>query len=176
MKIIIKRYRTKTNTIDGHVFIDGSRICDCAENAIHSLPTGKYTIAIIKCHQHARKMPVILLHQDIAPNCDHCAAIKCVNNNTCMPCYCAMLKAGNGVYNRKDGSIIVGRYLAPGCLSHPKDTFDVIYQRIRKSCERGHTITLYIIDDHPKSYGPDFSPYEMGRLALATMGGRPLNI
>lgn len=174
MKIVIKRYRKKATTIDGHVFINGSRICDCAENAINSLPIGQYAITIIKCMQHARKMPIVLLHKDIAPNCHHCEALECVNNNTCMPCYCAMLKAGNGVYHRTDGSIIVGRYLAPGCLSHPKDAFDCIYDRIRKNVERGNEVTLEVTEDYPKS--KELTNFEIGTHILAQMGGRPINI
>ena len=55
-----------------------------------------------------------------------------------------MLKPGNGVYNRTDGSIIVGEYIAPGCLKHPKTAFDNLYDRIRKNIERGNKVTLTI--------------------------------
>ena len=55
-----------------------------------------------------------------------------------------MLKPGNGVYNRTDGSIIVGEYLVPGCLKHPKTAFDNLYDRIRKNLERGNPVTLTI--------------------------------
>ena len=55
-----------------------------------------------------------------------------------------MLCPGNGVYNREDGSIIVGEYLVPGCLKHSRFTFDNLYDRIRKNLERGKAVTLTI--------------------------------
>lgn len=185
MNIIITRYRKKSQTIDGklkittsteHGLTESLPLCDTAENALTALPAGKYQICIIKCKQHARKMPVVLIHKDVKPSCEHCNDLEFVCNNTSLPCYCAMLKPGNGVYNRKDGSILVGTYLAPGCLKHPKRAFDAIYDRIRKSAERGHEITLQIIEDYPKSICPDLTPFVMGTRALAQMGGKPLNI
>lgn len=185
MNIIITRYRKKSQTIDGklkittsteHGLTESLPLCDTAENALTALPAGKYRIAILKCKQHARKMPVILIPNEVKPNCEHCKDIEFVCNNTTMPSKCIQLCPGNGVYNRKDGSILVGTYLAPGCLKHPKRAFDAIYDRIRKSAERGHEITLQIIEDYPKSFCSDLTPFVMGTRALAQMGGKPLNI
>lgn len=185
MKIIITRYHKKSQTIDGtlkittsteHGLTESLPLCDTAENALTALPAGKYQITILKCKQHARKMLIVLIHKDIKPSCEHCNDLEFVSNNTPMPCKCIQLCPGNGVYNRKDGSILVGTYIAPGCLTHPKRAFDAIYDRIRKSCERGHTITLQIIEDYPKSICTNLSPFVMGKLALANMGGKPLNI
>ena len=60
-----------------------------------------------------------------------------------------MLKPGNGVYHREDGSIIVGEYLVPGCLKHPKTAFANLFDRIRKNIERGKEVTLTIINRIP---------------------------
>lgn len=140
MIIELRRYRIKPDTIDGQIFIDGSKVCDCAENAHHCLPPGEYQVQVIKCHQHARKMPVVLPK----PDCEECTQLSYVGNNTSMPCKCVQLCPGNGVYNRNDGAILVGKYLAPGCLTHPKTAFDTLYGRIRKNSERGNEITLTI--------------------------------
>ena len=78
------------------------------------------------------------------PPCDQCPKLPYVGNNTSMPLYCSQLCPGNGVYNRTDGAIIVGKYLAPGCLAHPKTTFDNLFERIRKNAERGNEISLII--------------------------------
>ena len=59
MNIELRRIRHRPDTIDGQIRIDGRKVCDCAENAHHCLPEGTYQIAVIKCRQHARKMPVI---------------------------------------------------------------------------------------------------------------------
>ena len=130
MHILITRHRYKPATIDGQLSIDGIRICDCAENAHTALPPGTYSIAIVHCRQYARKMPLI------TPISNQSSVI---NNRVC-----PMLKYGNGVYNRKDGSILVGEYLVPGCLKHSRFTFDNLYDRIRKNIERGKEVTLTI--------------------------------
>lgn len=162
MNITIKRIRKKGDAINGHLFIDGQKICDTAENFKSAIKVGTYPVSIIKCKQHARKMPVVLVHKDIAPNCAHCAELECVNNNSKMPTVCHQIKAGNGVYHREDGTILVGTYLAPGCLKHPKAAFENIYDRIRKSIERGHDLTLTIAEDYPKPPSHDLTPYQMG--------------
>ena len=130
MHILITRYRYKPATIDGQLSIDGIRICDCAENAHTALPPDTYSIAIVHCRQYARKMPLI------RPISNQSSVI---NNRVC-----PMLKPGNGVYNRKDGSILVGEYLVPGCLKHSRFTFDNLYDRIRKNLQRGKEVTLTI--------------------------------
>ena len=130
MHILITRHRYKPATIDGQLSIDGIRICDCAENAHTALPPGTYSIAIVHCRQYARKMPLI------RPISNQSSVI---NNRVC-----PMLLPGNGVYNRKDGSIIVGEYLVPGCLKHSRFTFDNLYDRIRKNLQRGKEVTLTI--------------------------------
>ena len=130
MHILITRHRYKPATIDGQLSIDGIRICDCAENAHTALPPGTYSITIVHCRQYARKMPLI------TPISNQSSVI---NNRVC-----PMLKPGNGVYHRKDGSILVGEYLVPGCLKHSRFTFDNLYDRIRKNLERGKEVTLTI--------------------------------
>lgn len=130
MHILITRYRYKPATIDGQLSIDGIRICDCAENAHTALPPGTYSITIAHCRQYARKMPLI------TPISNQSSVI---NNRVC-----PMLKSGNGVYNSKDGSILVGEYLVPGCLKHSRFTFDNLYDRIRKNLQRGKEVTLTI--------------------------------
>ena len=142
MHIHITRHRQKPETIDGQILIDGLRVCDCAENAHHCLPKGTYQIAIVHCRQYARKMPVVCANAHSL--CSECPRKPSVGINTKLPRVCPMLKPGNGVYHREDGSIIVGEYLVPGCLKHPKAAFDNLFDRIRKSAERGHDITLTI--------------------------------
>lgn len=154
MNIELRRIRHRPETIDGQIYIDGTKICDTAENACHCLPEGNYPVAIIKCKQHGRKMPVIQLmnnsweiHGDSCSKekpCDSCKKLDCVGINTNMPCYCPQLCPGNGVYKRTDGAIILGTYIITGCLKHPKEAFDSLYDRIRKSAERGHAINLII--------------------------------
>ena len=142
MNIELKRYRFKPDTIDDQIRIDGMRVCDSAENNHFAMAPGTYPITLVKCHQHARKMPIIQVQG--CSLCEECKKLPYVGNNSTMPMICPMLKPGNGVYNRTDGSIIVGKYLAPGCLSHPKQAFDALYERIRKNLERGNEVSINI--------------------------------
>lgn len=145
MIIELRRIRHRPDTIDGHIFIDGVKVCDCAENNKFALAPGTYQIILVKCHQHARKMPCVIINGN--PKCNKCMKLDCVSNNTTMPQVCPQIKAGNGVYHREDGSIIVGKHITPGCLSHPKDTFDALYDRIRKNIERGNPVMLTIVSE-----------------------------
>ena len=79
-----------------------------------------------------------------------CPLQKWVFYDTTLPCYCPQLKIGNGVYNRPDGSIIVGTHIVPGCVLRSKDAYDPLYQRIRKSIERGNQVILRILRDENK--------------------------
>lgn len=164
MIITIKRIRKKTDTIDGQLYIEGMRICDCAENAKSAIKAGTYPVVITKCKQHARKMPCVIING--CPKCNKCMKLDCVSNNTTMPQVCPQIKAGNGVYHREDGSIIVGDYIAPGCLKHPKEAFNTIYDRLRKSSERGHEITLVIEEHYPKPHNRELTNYELGTQIL----------
>lgn len=61
-----------------------------------------------------------------------------------IPYHESRIESGNGVYKRTDGSIIVGKHLIPGILTHSRPAFDALYDRIRKNIERGNSVTLII--------------------------------
>lgn len=151
MIITVTRYRKTKETIDGRLTIDGSlRLCDTAENLAHALPTGIYTVSIAKCKFRARKMPVIKLTELQCSECHGaCVGLNCTPLKADVDLYCPQLCPGNGAYNRKDGSILIGTYIAPGCLKHPKEAFANVYDRIRKSAERGHELLLEIVEAYP---------------------------
>ena len=140
MNIVITRTRTKGEYTEGHLSIEGVRICSTLENANAQVPTGEYPIRLVKCKQYARKMPCL----NPSPPCDLCPKLKFVCMNSTLPCYCPMLKPGNGVHNRLDGSILVGQYNCLNSLIHPKTVFDALYERIRKSISRGNKVILCV--------------------------------
>ena len=144
MNIELRRIRHRPETIDGQILIDGLRVCDCAENAHHCLPEGKYRIVVSKCRQYARKMPVVCDSVNAHSLCSECLRKPYIGINTSMPRKCVQLCPGNGVYNRTDGAIIVGEYLVPGCLKHSRTAFDNLYDRIRKNLKRGNEVILTI--------------------------------
>ena len=143
MIIMLKRTLTRGEYTHGHLSIDGLRICDTLENANAQVPTGDYPITLVKCKQYSRKM--ICLHGS-AP-CSQCPKLKLVCSNSTLPCWCPQIKPGNGVHNRLDGSILVGKYNCLNSLIHPKTVFDPLYERIRKSIRRGNQVTLIIKDN-----------------------------
>ena len=140
MNIVIKRLFTKGEYTHGSLSIDGTKICRTLENANALVPSGDYQISLIKCKQYSRKM--LCLNAN-AP-CSKCPKQKFVFNNSTLPCYCPMLRPGNGVHNRHDGSIIVGVYNCPGSIIKPRDIFDTLYERIRKSISRGNKVILCV--------------------------------
>lgn len=86
--------------------------------------------------------------------CTSCCRLDFVGANTRLPRFCPQIKAGNGIHNRWDGSILVGSLTDPndptrnchGCLLHPQAAFDNLFDRIRMSVNRGHEIELIIRD------------------------------
>ena len=142
MKIVLSRIRTKGEFTEGQLSIDGVRICSTLENSNAQVPSGEYVITLLKCKQYARKMPCL----NPSPPCDLCPKLKFVCMNSTLPCYCPMIKPGNGVHDRLDGSIVVGQYNCLNSLIHPRTTFDPLYERIRKSISRGNQVTLIIKD------------------------------
>ena len=151
MNIIINRYRTNKDSIDGVLKIAGVNVCDTAENAAACIPTGTYKVLINTCKHYRRKMPVILVEGNHKPltikrRCRHCPKCSNVSNNSNLPIFCPQIKIGNGVRNRTDGSIIIGEYICPGCLKHPRVHFNRLIDRLDKAQRRGYSISLTIKD------------------------------
>ena len=121
MKILIKRNLAKGEVTEGKLYIDDIFICDTLENTHSCLTAGSYPISIMKCKLK-----------------------EMVFGNTVMPQFCGQIKVGNGVYGRRDGSIIVGTRALFGCIISPRSAFDLLYERIRKNIERGKCVSLEI--------------------------------
>ena len=152
MEIIYKRIcnhsANSKHYISGSLIIDGQTICDTEENAFSALPAGEYRIVRHQCKQYTRYMLLVIPHsfQELAitARCNNCEFIEHEGINATMPCQCPMLKPGNGVHHREDGSIILGTQVIPGCLSHPLQAFEPLAERIRKAIKRNKVITLII--------------------------------
>ena len=63
-----------------------------------------------------------------------------------MPRFCPMLKPGNGIHNRRDGSILIGRRRCMGLLINTRKVFDALYARLRMTCKRNNEIIINIIN------------------------------
>ena len=148
MNITLQRISVKGEITEGHLRIDGLTICDTLENTYSCLAPGDYRVHIIKCRQYARKMPILIPNpSSLIPNsCSSCPRKHYVNHNTVMPCFCPMIKPGNGIHSRHDGSILVGHRQCQGLLIHPREVFATLYDRLRMTIQRGKEVTLKIIN------------------------------
>lgn len=128
MNMQIYRRRIREKTCDGILRIDGKRICDTAEHSLYRLPAGTYLIVLKYSKEYGRKMPMLvdIKKEDTSPK--------------------ACLAIGNGVFNNKDGSILLGTHIVPGCLKCSRQPFMQLYDRINKSIIRGHEVTLTITE------------------------------
>ena len=144
MNIKLSRDLVRGEYTHGHLTIYGTRVCDTLENTLSMVPAGEYKITLLKCKQHARKM-LCLNPNAPCTLCKRSLRSQPSSLNFTLPCYCPMLKPGNGVHGRLDGSIIVGRYNCLGSIIHPKSAFDSLYERIRKSISRGNVAKLIIV-------------------------------
>lgn len=89
MNISIVRYRLKTESIDGRLYIDGQHICDTAENAENHIPVGTYPVVATKCQVRKRNIPVISLTSHPSPltlcrDCEACSLVAEKNEKASM--------------------------------------------------------------------------------------------
>ena len=155
MNITLQRISVKGEITEGHLRIDGLTICDTLENTYSCLAPGDYRVHNIKCRQYARQMPILIPNpsslipnsSSLIPNsCSSCPRKHYVNHNTVMPCFCPMIKPGNGIHSRHDGSILIGHRQCQGLLIHPRKVFASLYARLRMTIQRGNEVTLKIIN------------------------------
>ena len=149
MNITLQRINIKGEITEGKLVIDGLTICDTIENSYSNLAPGHYRIHLHKCRQHARKMLLltpICNQSSIIDNCSLCKRLHNVSLNTTMPRFCPMLKPGNGIHNRHDGSILIGRRRCMGLLIDTRKVFNALYARLRMTCKRNNEIIINIIN------------------------------
>jgi len=147
MTIRIERCHRNKDSLDGEIKINGAKVCDTAEWPLTSVANGTYQIELVKCKQHQRKVLRIKpIDSDTKPRCDGCPKKEVVGNNTRMPCMCPMITIGNGVYNRSDGSIIVGERVVWGTMIHSRKAYNKLYERIKKAIQRGNEVIVEITE------------------------------
>lgn len=161
MNLILERKHINQESTDGLLRNeDGTKICSTAEHTATSLPPGTYPVLIHRCKHYRRKMPLIMVDglefmaegenpithtpYTINQKCETCPKLSYVGNNSTLPCYCPMIKIGNGIHNRTDGSIIIGERITWGCMKHPVEHFNRLIDRLDKAQNRGESITLTI--------------------------------
>lgn len=159
--MIIEIIRTKRTrwALDGELRIAGQKVCDTSENLAHHLHEGTHMVMIERCQHYRRKMPIVMVDEassvsefqsfnllgTFESKCHHCKKKKRIDSQHAnLPCYCPQLKLGNGVANRRDGSIIVGDRLVSGVVINSSYYFDHLIDRLDKAVQRGEEIMLEI--------------------------------
>ena len=120
MTIEIIRNNYSKYGVEGTLFINKRQICATLEHPHNHLPTGKYGIEIEHNEKYERNLPTL-------PNG-------------------ATIRPGNGPFNLKDGSIIVGERYMLGVLFKSEAMFEKLFWRIWRNEKRGKKVELRILN------------------------------
>ena len=120
MTIEIIRNNYSKYGVEGTLFINKRQICATLEHPHNHLPTGKYGIEIEHNGKYERNLPTL-------PNG-------------------ATIRPGNGPFNLKDGSIIVGERYMLGVLHETAQVSEKLYMRIKRCMARGKEVELRILN------------------------------
>ena len=153
MKLELIRTYRNGEILDGELRVNKHFLGDTSENGLYAVEPGTYFVARVYCRQYCQYMPVILTDSHATgcpdkglPHCKECPAIAETFLNTVLPTYCPQIKMGNGIHNRRDGSIIIGTRIVPGAIKLSAVPFENLMERLRKLSSRKSIITLNIID------------------------------
>ena len=143
MKLILIRRYKNADYIRGELYIENPecKICDTLENAAIHAPAGEYDLSYQLCKQLGRKLPKLC-----NTYCQNCKFFGEPNQNKALPRFCPMIMRGNGVHNRFDGRIIVGKYLTRGAVVHTADAFNKIKSYVGLAVEMKQEMKLEIIE------------------------------
>lgn len=119
LNITIERFASYHDAVNGRLLIDGDHVCDTLEYKNCCLPEGRYQ----------------LKGNELNPARGHGGKNK---KGHCKP----SLKACNGPYGLKDGSIGVGECHHIGFIINCEEHFVSLYDRIRKMEKRGGEIFI----------------------------------
>ena len=140
MELHLYRTRVHRDTTDGHLYINGQYICDTAERTAVSLPYGDYLVTIAQSAPFGRLMPLI---RPLTSTLDAPSAPRHRGRRPRMPAPPQFI-FGNGTYTLPRGDIIVGEHCCRGLVIHSKETFDHLFERLRKHTPCPDPIVLYI--------------------------------
>lgn len=120
MQIVLERLKSRPQATDGQLYINNVIVADTAEATPYMLSEGVYDIKIENIKKYHRKMPVV-----------------CSENTP-------VIRIGNGVYNSKNGDIIIGEHLLNGIIIHSAPFFNKLIDRLDKAAIRGEKMKLKI--------------------------------
>ena len=119
MEIQLVRIAHKPWGIDGHLYINRRRICDTVEHPTRHLPAGEYILSPLGA-------PGSSLSEAPIP----------------IP---FPFRHGDGALASTKGEIIVGKQLMSGLVTQSQQTYDRLYERLKKAWQRGNSVRLQIV-------------------------------
>jgi len=126
MIIELRRKRISGATCDGALLIDGERVCDTAENALHRVAPGIYQLEIRQDKQVNRKLLTLVPESGVGWG------------------HFPTIRPGNGIHTLARGEILVGDRLLPGVVIHSHDTYERLHGRVYQALKRGGTCRLVV--------------------------------
>ncbi|WP_308243258.1 DUF5675 family protein [uncultured Prevotella sp.] len=120
MTIEIIRHNYSKYGVEGTMFINKREICATLEHPHNFLPPGSYPIELERNEHYERDLPTMPDGATIRP--------------------------GNGPFNLKDGSIVVGERYMLGVLFKSAETFEKLIKRIKMTMARGKEVELRILN------------------------------
>ena len=148
MEFVLRRTYRKEDVIGGILLVDGEPLCDTLEEASTALAPGMYPIERAYCLSQQRFVPLIRTGRRLP--CARCPKCASEGLNVRLPVRCPQLRAGNGAHCRRDGTLLVGHCSREegeplrGFLLHPKSTFTLLNDRLRKAVSRGEAWRLRV--------------------------------
>ena len=127
LNLTIERFATYHDAVNGQLLIDGDHVCDTLEHKDFCLPEGRYQLRGNELLKDNFQQKENLQQQKKEK--DHCKP---------------RLKACNGPYGLKDGSISVGECHHIGFIIKCEDHFLALSDRIRKTEKRGGEVFIEI--------------------------------
>ena len=132
MEIQLVRIAHKPWGIDGHLYINRRRICDTVEHPTCRKPSGEYILSPLGAAGSSLSE---------APS----LGAKGSSLSEAPIPIPFPFRHGDGALASKKGEIIVGKQLMSGLVTHSQQTYDRLYQRLKKAWQRGNTVRLQIV-------------------------------
>lgn len=124
MEIQIVRLEHKPWGVDGHLYINRKRVCDTVEHPTRHLPSGEYVV------EPAVKAGIV----------ESKSESEQAEWRIPYP-----FRHGDGALGSKHSEIIVGKQLMPGVVTQSQQTYDRLYERLKKAFQRGNTVRLKVV-------------------------------
>ena len=136
LNLTIERFATYHDAVNGQLLIDGYHVCDTLEHKDFCLPEGRYQLRGNELLKDNFQQQKDNQNQELKDNLQQAPKEKDHHK--------PRLKACNGPYGLKDGSISVGECHHIGFIVKCEDHFLALSDRIRKTEKRGGEVFIEI--------------------------------